>query len=66
MKVKEEIRIELTVDEVMEIFKDRFSDKYDVENVYFHIATVYDDDDLGGYGSKKVTGVRLVGKNKQS
>jgi hypothetical protein len=64
MKIKEDITIELTPAEAMKILKDHFSDKYDVEKVHFDIGTVHDDG-LGGYGSKEVTGVRLLGKNKQ-
>jgi hypothetical protein len=64
MKVREDITIELTTAEAIKILKDHFSDKYDVENVHFDINTVYDDG-LGGYGSYGVTGVRLLGKNKQ-
>lgn len=64
MKVREDITIELTPAEAIKILKDHFSDKYNVENVHFDINTVYDDG-LGGYGSYGVTGVRLLGKNKQ-
>jgi hypothetical protein len=64
MKIREDITIELTPAEASKILKDHFSDKYDVEDVHFHIGTVYDHD-MNGYGSEEVTKVRLVGKNKQ-
>ncbi len=64
MKIREDITIELTPSEAIKILKDHFSDKYDIDNVQFNIGTVYDDG-LGGYGSDEVTGVRLLGKNKQ-
>jgi hypothetical protein len=64
MKIREDITIELTPAEAIKILKEHFSDKYDIDNVHFDIGTVYDDG-LGGYGSKEVKGVRLLGKNKQ-
>ena len=64
MKIREDITIELTPAEAIKILKDHFSDKYDIDNVQFNIGTVYGDG-LGGYDSDEVTGVRLLGKNKQ-
>ena len=61
MKIKEDITIELTPAEASKILKDHFSDKYDIDNVQFNIGYIYDD----GHGSDEVTGVRLLGKNKQ-
>ena len=63
MKIREDITIELTAAEASKILKDHFSDKYDVENVYFDLTNVYEG--IDGYGSKEMTRVRLVGKNKQ-
>jgi hypothetical protein len=66
MKIREDITIELTATEVRKILKDHFSDKYDIDNVQFNIGTVYDDGmPVSCVGTDEVTGVRLLGKNKQ-
>lgn len=62
MRVKEEIQIELTAKEAKKIIMDHFSDKYDIQGVYFNVETVYDGYD--DYGSSEVTYVKCIGKNK--
>lgn len=62
MRIKEEIQIELTPKEVEKIIIKHFSDKFNIESVYFNISSVYDD--LGGYPSYELTEVKCVGKNK--
>tara|TARA_R110000851_G_scaffold47424_1_gene115131 strand:- start:75911 stop:76108 length:198 start_codon:yes stop_codon:yes gene_type:complete len=64
MKIKEEIQIELTPKEVEKIIKEHFSDKYDIESIYFNVTTVYDGSYYSEHGSDEMTNVRCVGKNK--
>tara|TARA_R110000824_G_scaffold106610_10_gene252066 strand:- start:886 stop:1080 length:195 start_codon:yes stop_codon:yes gene_type:complete len=64
MKIKEEIQIELTPEEAQKIIIEHFSNKYDIESVYFKVGSVYNDDGLGGHPNYEVTLVKCVGKNK--
>ena len=64
MKIKEEIQIELTPEEAQKIIIEHFSNKYDIESVYFKVGSVNGRGWGHGHPNYEVTLVKCVGKNK--
>ena len=56
MQIKNQVTITLTTDEVREIVKKHFSDKYQIDAIYFDTTS-------NEYGRDEVDKIRLVGSN---